>query len=164
MCVLVPAHNEEESIGATVSALWRQHRRPDRVLVVADNCTDATVAVALEHGAEVIESEGNTHKKAGALNQGLAYLLPTLTDDDFLLITDADSTLVPGFIARALSVLRRTPQTGAVCGSFYGREMPEEDVAGLLVPEYLYELWRSWVYWVALLQFRRKTERVWIPT
>ena len=44
--------------------------------VLADNCTDATVEVARTHGVEVVETVGNTEKKAGALNQELARLLP----------------------------------------------------------------------------------------
>ena len=47
---------------------------PDRVVVIADNCTDATVEVAREHGVEVVETVGNTEKKAGALNQQLRRL------------------------------------------------------------------------------------------
>ena len=69
--VLVPAHDEAASIGTTLRALQAQTRRPDRVVVVADNCTDDTVAIARAAGAEVVETVGNTDKKAGALNQAL---------------------------------------------------------------------------------------------
>ncbi|WP_371405830.1 glycosyltransferase [Kribbella sp. NBC_00662] len=44
--VLVPAHNEEAALPAALNSLWQQTRRPDRVIVVADNCTDGTVALA----------------------------------------------------------------------------------------------------------------------
>jgi hypothetical protein len=80
--VLVPAHNEEVSLPATLASLREQTRPPERVIVVADNCTDSTVALAEAAGAEVVESVDNTHKKAGALNQVLARLLPTLGDND----------------------------------------------------------------------------------
>ena len=42
--VVVPAHNEQESIARTIKALLGQTRQPDRIVVVADNCTDRTVA------------------------------------------------------------------------------------------------------------------------
>lgn len=69
--VLIPAHDEAATIGVTLRALDHQTRRPDRVVVVADNCTDDTVAIVRAHGAEVFETVGNTDKKAGALNQAL---------------------------------------------------------------------------------------------
>jgi cellulose synthase/poly-beta-1,6-N-acetylglucosamine synthase-like glycosyltransferase len=72
LVVLVPAHDEAAGIAATLDALDRQTRRPDRVVVIADNCTDDTAAIARAHGAEVVETVGNTEKKAGALNQALA--------------------------------------------------------------------------------------------
>ena len=74
--VLIPAHDEEAVIGATLRRSPDQSRRPDRVVVVADNCTDATAQVARGYGVEVVETVGNTEKKAGALNQVLGLLLP----------------------------------------------------------------------------------------
>jgi cellulose synthase/poly-beta-1,6-N-acetylglucosamine synthase-like glycosyltransferase len=53
VAVLIPAHNEAELIGATVASLQRQTRPADRVIVMADNCTDDTVAIARRGGAEV---------------------------------------------------------------------------------------------------------------
>ena len=44
--VLVPAHDEEAVLAATLDSLGGQTRRPDRVLVIADNCSDATAEVA----------------------------------------------------------------------------------------------------------------------
>jgi Glycosyl transferase family 2 len=40
--VLIPAHNEAPVIAATIASLRRQTRPPDRIIVVADNCSDAT--------------------------------------------------------------------------------------------------------------------------
>jgi len=71
--VLIPAHNEAAGIGQTLLALGAQTRRPDRVLVIADNCTDDTAAIAIAAGAEVFQTAGNTEKKAGALNQALQW-------------------------------------------------------------------------------------------
>ncbi|WP_456843833.1 glycosyltransferase, partial [Cellulomonas sp. P5_C6] len=41
--VLIPAHNEEAVIDRTLVSLIDQRRPPVRIIVVADNCTDATV-------------------------------------------------------------------------------------------------------------------------
>ena len=43
---LLPAHNEAESIGTTLRALAAQTRVPDRIIVICDNCTDATAEIA----------------------------------------------------------------------------------------------------------------------
>ena len=120
--VLIPAHDEEAVLGLTLESLARQSRRPDRVVVVADNCADATVAVAEAHGVEVVETAGNTEKKAGALNQQLARLLPHAAHRDVLMVMDADSTLSPNFLEVALGLLEDDPDLVAVGGLFYGED------------------------------------------
>ena len=44
--VLIPAHNEEGCISETLASLRSQSVPPARIVVVADNCTDATVAAS----------------------------------------------------------------------------------------------------------------------
>jgi cellulose synthase/poly-beta-1,6-N-acetylglucosamine synthase-like glycosyltransferase len=120
LTAIIPAHNEARSIAATIRSLRRQSRVPDRVLVVCDNCTDDTADIALLNGAEVMCTVANTAKKAGALNQALARLLPCLCDDDQVLVMDADSHLNPAWLAAATRALRRNEAGGAVCGVFLG--------------------------------------------
>ncbi|MGW2369635.1 glycosyltransferase family 2 protein, partial [Streptomyces sp. NPDC001667] len=115
---LIPAHNEAERIAASLAALYRQERPPHRVVVVADNCTDATPQIARANGATVIASRENRHKKAGALNQALDSVLHELTATDFVLVQDADTVLQPSFVASAIEAMDRT--VGAVGGIFYG--------------------------------------------
>lgn len=120
--VLVPAHNEEALIKLTLDSLMAQSHRPERIIVVADNCTDSTVEIARAAGVEVVESVGNTNKKAGALNQVLMWLLPEQGDNDAVMIMDADTTLDDGFLEAV--VTRMTDDRGlmAVGGLFYGEE------------------------------------------
>jgi len=120
--VLIPAHNEEASLGATITSLSSQSHRPERVIVVADNCTDTTVEIAHRHGVEVIESVDNTHKKAGALNQAMSQVLPGLGDNDVLMVMDADTSLDQGFLAVAVARLTDDRALMAVGGLFYGDE------------------------------------------
>jgi cellulose synthase/poly-beta-1,6-N-acetylglucosamine synthase-like glycosyltransferase len=120
--VLIPAHDEEANIAGTIDSLRGQTRLPDGVIVVSDNSTDRTVEIASGRSALVMETVGNSHKKAGALNQALAVLLPWLQPDDFVLIQDADSALDPEFIATALGYLTSDPTLGAVGGVFRGQD------------------------------------------
>ena len=52
VAVLIPAHNEQLLIGQTLQRLLPQITAVDRVLVVADNCTDKTALMARSHGVE----------------------------------------------------------------------------------------------------------------
>ena len=87
---ILPAHNEEEIISTAVRALMDQTAPPYRVIVASDNSTDSTVERGRAAGAAVLETVGNDDKKAGALNQIFDRLLPTLDDDDVVLVQDAD--------------------------------------------------------------------------
>lgn len=118
--VLVPAHNEEASIGATLDSLWEQSFRPTRIVVITDNCTDRTAEIALTHGAEVTASVANTHKKGGALNQALAALLPHQGENDVVMVMDADTRLRQGFLEHAVQRFRDDRALMAVGGVFYG--------------------------------------------
>lgn len=118
--VLIPAHNEAEGISETLKALKEQTLIPNRVIVIADNCTDATEQLAHAGGAEVIRTVGNVSKKAGALNFVLAMLLPNAAPEDLILIQDADSQLSCDFIERTVAHLRADSRLGAVGGVFSG--------------------------------------------
>jgi cellulose synthase/poly-beta-1,6-N-acetylglucosamine synthase-like glycosyltransferase len=118
--VLVPAHNEEAHLPRALGALFGQTHVPDRVLVVADNCTDRTQEVARAAGAEVVATRGNTEKKAGALNQVLADLLPRLGPNDAVMVMDADTELEPDFLATAVRRFTDDRALMAVGGLFYG--------------------------------------------
>ncbi|WGL53017.1 glycosyltransferase family 2 protein [Nocardioides sp. BP30] len=120
--VLVPAHNEQASLGATLTSLWAQSVPPARIVVVADNCTDRTVEVGRAHGAEVFESVGNRHKKGGALNQALRWLLPGQGENDVVMVMDADTMLDPGFLETAVRRFTDDRALMAVGGLFYGEQ------------------------------------------
>jgi cellulose synthase/poly-beta-1,6-N-acetylglucosamine synthase-like glycosyltransferase len=105
MVVILPAYNEAEDITQAVHALWDQTRPPDMVVVSCDNCTDDTAALAAAAGAHVFTTEGNTHKRAGAVNQALEWLLESLEATDMVAMVDADTFLEPGFLERAEEML-----------------------------------------------------------
>jgi cellulose synthase/poly-beta-1,6-N-acetylglucosamine synthase-like glycosyltransferase len=118
--VIIPAHNEGAGIGETLNSLRTQTIAPDRIIVVADNCTDATEPISLAAGAEVVRTVGNTDKKAGALNFVLAEVLPEAGPEDMFLVQDADSQLSPDFVERSAAHLKADSRLGAVGGVFRG--------------------------------------------
>lgn len=122
--VIIPAHNEGGTVRHCVEALAAQTQVPDEVIVIADNCTDDTAEVASASGAAVFSTQGNRDKKAGALNQVLAELLPILGDDDVVMVQDADSFLDLGFVQGGIRALAADDELGAVGGTFRGQPCP----------------------------------------
>lgn len=93
--VLMPAHNEEGTIGGPVAAVLKQLAANARLLVVADNCSDATAAEARALGAEVIERQDPVARGKGhALAYGVAHL--AADPPQVVLVIDADTTPAPG--------------------------------------------------------------------
>lgn len=114
---LLPAHNEETWIARTIQSLYAQTYPVSRILVMADNCTDRTVELARAAGAEVHETVDNTNRKAGAMNQGFAMLMPTLKDTDVVMGMDADGVVKQDAIEVALEIFASRPELGGVSGS-----------------------------------------------
>ena len=95
--VVVPAHDEEGGISATIAGVQSQLGPGDRVLVVADNCSDGTAGLARTAGAEVIErSDRERRGKGYALAFGIDHLDPN--PPDVVIVVDADCRLTPGSI------------------------------------------------------------------
>lgn len=95
LVVLIPAHNEEAGIARTLLAVGQQLRPGDRLLVVADNCTDNTAEIARHCGPQVIERHDAEHRGKGfALNAAMQVLAKT--PPDLVGIMDADCIPAPG--------------------------------------------------------------------
>ena len=110
---VVPAHNEEVGIVATMESVEAQTTSPDRRIVICDNCTDATPALARSRaGWEVWETVGNTGKKGGALNQAWDRLDGYLADDDYLVTMDADTLLDEHFVENAYAKYQQKRRQG----------------------------------------------------
>jgi cellulose synthase/poly-beta-1,6-N-acetylglucosamine synthase-like glycosyltransferase len=101
VAVVVPAHNEESGIARTVANILQELTPADRVLVVADNCTDATATVAQSAGAEVIcRSDAGRRGKGYALDFAIRHL--AADPPKVVLIMDADCVADNGSL-RALA-------------------------------------------------------------
>jgi len=102
--VIIPTLNEQERVGAAIDSAFSAGA--DEVIVADGGSTDATVAVAREHGARVIEGETMRSRQmnraaAEAANEALVFL-------------HADTRLPAGACAVVASAL----DGGAVFGGF----------------------------------------------
>jgi len=89
VAVLVPAHDEESGIEKTLLCLLSQLQSRDRLVVIADNCTDSTATVAAACGAEVCVRQDTSRKGKGyALDHGLRYL--SSNAPEVVVVIDAD--------------------------------------------------------------------------
>lgn len=119
--VVIPAHDEAETIDQVISAC--QHAPSvGRVIVVADACTDDTARVAARHADQVVETDG--HDKGSAMALGL-----TQVTTEHVLFVDAD---LEGFAwQHAEALIQSPPWRGMVVGL---RDDPVAGVFGRLLP------------------------------
>lgn len=116
--VVVPAHNEEGTIGRTIEALLTQTRRPDRIVIVADNCADATADIARSYGKRVtvMETVDNRDRKVGALTQ--AWQQYANFGYDYMLGVDADTVLASDTLEALERELELNPKVGGVMARY----------------------------------------------
>ncbi len=110
--VVVPAHDEEAGIGATVQSLLDLDypREMFRVLVVADNCADATATRAEEAGASVLIRQDLGHKGKGyALEFAFAHSR-SAGFADAVVVVDADTTVSKNLLRSFDAAFRRGAQ------------------------------------------------------
>jgi cellulose synthase/poly-beta-1,6-N-acetylglucosamine synthase-like glycosyltransferase len=99
LAVLVPAHDEQPVIAATLGHIRSELADGDTLLVVADNCRDRTAEIARGFGARVIERHDPDRRGKGfALDFGIAHL--AADPPDVLVVIDADCRVEPGAIHR----------------------------------------------------------------
>ena len=98
--LVVPAHDEAPNLGPTLASLetldYPRDRR--RLVVIADNCSDDTAAVARRAGAMVLTRVDPARPGKG---QALAFAFARLLDDglaDALVVVDADTVVTPNLL------------------------------------------------------------------
>jgi GT2 family glycosyltransferase len=121
------AHLLEHSLPAAAA-------QPGASLVVIDNaCTDATRTVAAKHGARIVALRERV-SYAAAINAGIVA-----TEDDALLLLNADCVLDPGFLAAARPRLDQrgvgsvAPRLVRATGMGAGDRLDLLDAAGMVV-------------------------------
>jgi len=115
IAAIIPAFNEERTIGEVVDAV-KASPLVDEVIVVSDGSRDATVETARRHGARVVALLEN-HGKGGAIAAGL-----NATDAQIILLVDGDLVgLTTGHVEDLL--LPVVAETAEVCVGQINRDL-----------------------------------------
>jgi len=115
IAILIPAHDEAGQIGPTVEALAAELGAGDRLIVIADNCGDATAEIvdavgAAPRAASVTSIERRDPVNVGkgfAISFGVQHLAPD--PPDVVVLVDADCRTAPGAVA---ALAREAARTG----------------------------------------------------
>lgn len=111
VAIVVPARDEAEGIAASIGSLLAQdYAGPFRVVLVDDNSTDDTAAIARDlpgaHRLTVIDGAARPPGWAGklwAVHQGVAH-----TGEELVLLTDADIVHDPAHLSSLVAHLTET--------------------------------------------------------
>ncbi|GAA2247286.1 C50 carotenoid glucosyltransferase CrtX [Herbiconiux moechotypicola] len=112
--MVIPARDDASFLERALTALERQTRRPDEVVVVDNGSTDDTAEVARRHGATVVDEpvQGILRATAAGFDAATGAILARI---------DADSVPEPDWLARVEAAFTRpdapTAYTGP--GRFY---------------------------------------------
>lgn len=125
--VIVPAHNEEQHLPACLRALQRAAAQaehlgePVQILVVLDECSDASEVIARDHGVHTLSV---TARNVGfARRAGASWMLER--GARWLACTDADSCVPADWLVCQLDCA-----ADVVCGTVHIEQwQPEQDAA-----------------------------------
>lgn len=113
---IVPAFNEERLLGPTLQAIRGAASvlaEPYEILVVDDSSTDATAAIAAQHGAAVLSV---AHRQIAAVRDAGARH----AQGEILVFVDADTLINAAAVRAAVHALRNGAVGGSAIGIFDG--------------------------------------------
>lgn len=122
VAIIIPAHNEELTIGATLESA-RRLVPVENIHVVADGCDDDTAAIARSYGAQVL-AFSTARGKAGGIEAAVAHF-ELCRRFAVVLILDADTQLDENYVERGLALLN-DPAMSAVAGYAHTTWRPEQ--------------------------------------
>ena len=111
--VVIPARDEEGSIGNLLDSLVREKELLHEIIVVDDGSMDATAEIAREKGALVVSPAslpGGWKGKPWACQEGAHH-----ATGDWVLFLDADTWLEPGGVNQILRLAQNGDRVSSIC-------------------------------------------------
>lgn len=101
IAVVVPAHNEEDSISPTIQSLLEidYPSKSFDIIVIADNCTDRTYEIASNLNVKVLERNDTSNRGKGyALRWCFDQILGPAYEYDAIAVIDADTVVSKNYL------------------------------------------------------------------
>ena len=135
---VIPAHNEEAVIEATLQSVLKVFHRQD-IFVFCDNCSDSTADIARAYIPEenVLISGGQYGKSRGLEYVFGSYIFPR--QYVYVSVVDADTTLEPKFLVNSLKALQYK-DVACTVGQVKSRWYPKNVIS--VYRTYVYTLWQ----------------------
>ncbi len=140
--VLIPAHNEGKSIVDTLASVKQAVQNTDKVLVVADNCSDNTADICRQNNVDVIE-RFNTQEvgKGFALQYGIDHIKKLNEQYLTVIVMDADCYFEGDSLTQ---LVMESQTTGNIAQALYLMKSPNKDNIKLNISEFTW-LIKNWV-------------------
>ncbi|MCA9329122.1 glycosyltransferase family 2 protein [Candidatus Saccharibacteria bacterium] len=117
LSIIIPVYNEEQTLQGCLDSILTQTVQPNEVIVVDNNSTDNTLAIAKKfNNIKIVheEQQGVLHARTTGFN---------LATSDILGRIDADTRLEPNWVEQLLSIMKDKTIAG-VTGSSHWYDMP----------------------------------------
>ena len=124
--IIIPAHNEESSIGLTLDALVNQSLKPKQIVIVNDNSTDKTQDVVEGYSfkydfVKLVNSKSSNQHLPGAKIINAFYKGYDILDDDYDVICkfDADLIFPANYLEQLANHFKNNKHLGMASGFCY---------------------------------------------
>ena len=128
LAIIIPAYNEEKCLPATLAALDEAKTADVEIIVVDNESTDTTRAIATAHGAKIVDE--HEHNIGKVRNTGAAN-----ADADVFVFLDADTVVRPDMFEKIIEVLRDPRCVGGAAEVIY------EPIKGRPFVQFFMKLW-----------------------
>ncbi len=132
LSIVIPAYNEERYIGACLDSIAAQIVKPAEVIVVDNNSTDETVAVASKYPFVKVLQESRQHQ---VFAQATGF---KAAKGDILGRIDADSILPPDWVKKIIKAFDGDPKLVAVTGGADPYDVPMKLLGSAIFHGYIY--------------------------
>jgi len=132
--VIIPARNESQFLGTTLSALKKQTLTPYRIIVVNDGSTDNTHNIAKKANVEVLDLDDRGFRATGqpvlayVINKGLENI--SHNECQYIMILGADHILPPDYLSKLIAIMDENDSLVITSGIIKGESQRDTSPRG----------------------------------